>query len=860
MAKNYKRHSQGKASFRGANFGDLGLRAYKEQQDRIINSLKLQNKQFESTRKEFIDSDILKSAKELENSKEIKKFQDKVWDVKFENKKKRADQEIRNLELQAKEKEQQSKFWLDFSTTYSQQYAEAATKIHGAIDLKRAQTFIDDYYTNGAFLENINNLDRLDDMNSAEMQKVAESWRNDKNIPKEELEKLNFQLEDTKQRKWSSVNSGLVEKFKDSWEQIAYQTLSTVGEKVDITKDNVSDIYIIRGLEILNKAGIPWSSKAGMDFMTFVQGKAVDETYKRTKEDNHRTGEENIKVASERVKTAFKSGDKYKIEFAVNDLDRLHGQRTIKSADGTFHLVDLNQKDSFIATVQSLTEQGVLTDPKYHTDLMMDLPHPGQDFPTLMGENVGVKDLAKIDKRVSWGTKHVNTGLRDTVEDIIGTKAAERKSKKDKVLASQDVADKSTIEEGIKKKPGEEGYIDLTDESKMNALREQYSSSGTGKGLDLLNEAAIFANIGKNEKGFILNPEAVEDLAKDGKLDEFRKIISWQPKETQEKYNEMLSGLEFAERVGWDKPGIKKHLLAALKKVSGIEDVTDIPSGSDFEELMFDATQLMYSLINDYDGDEKFPTDIQKKNAISNALKDLIDIKVSDSISGSGIFRRTSVDGKTKWLAYNNDEKDISSETQIRKIVGKGTSNFLKEVELGTIKVLNQDDIDLWERSILKGQNILNPQIQKAWNLVDELWLSQPQGETFKTKTDIFNEILKAQGATFQIPKGEEDKDLWVSNNIGPNIPNFWNMSIEDRQRAACGSEILNFGDTKMCEERIAKIEAERAAAEEAAKRAAAEEAIKAQNSLNKEKVNKPKRKWFEHPFFNSPHPLTNKK
>ena len=146
MAKNYKRHSQG-IGFRRSDFGDLGLRAYKEQQDRIINSLKLQNQQFESTRKEFIDSDILKSAKELENSKEIKKFQDKVWDVKFENKKKRADQEIRNLELQAKEKEQQSKFWLDFSTTYSQQYAEAATKIHGAIDLKRAQTFIDDYYT-----------------------------------------------------------------------------------------------------------------------------------------------------------------------------------------------------------------------------------------------------------------------------------------------------------------------------------------------------------------------------------------------------------------------------------------------------------------------------------------------------------------------------------------------------------------------------------------------------------------------------------------------------------------------------------------------------------------------------------------
>ena len=41
-------------------------------------------------------------------------------------------------------------------------------------------------------------------------------------------------------------------------------------------------------------------------------------------------------------------------------------------------------------------------------DDILQTPFPGQDFPTLMGENVGVKDLAKIDKRVSWGTKHVN--------------------------------------------------------------------------------------------------------------------------------------------------------------------------------------------------------------------------------------------------------------------------------------------------------------------------------------------------------------------------------------------------------------------------------------------------------------------
>ena len=41
MAKNYRRAARG-GRFKRQDFGDLGLRAYKEQQDTIIQSLKLQ--------------------------------------------------------------------------------------------------------------------------------------------------------------------------------------------------------------------------------------------------------------------------------------------------------------------------------------------------------------------------------------------------------------------------------------------------------------------------------------------------------------------------------------------------------------------------------------------------------------------------------------------------------------------------------------------------------------------------------------------------------------------------------------------------------------------------------------------------
>ena len=50
---NYKRHAQGQR-FRKKEFGDMGLRAYKEQQQTIINALKLQAQQQKTARDEYL--------------------------------------------------------------------------------------------------------------------------------------------------------------------------------------------------------------------------------------------------------------------------------------------------------------------------------------------------------------------------------------------------------------------------------------------------------------------------------------------------------------------------------------------------------------------------------------------------------------------------------------------------------------------------------------------------------------------------------------------------------------------------------------------------------------------------------------
>ena len=102
MAKNYKRYAQGQR-FQSKNFGDMGLRAYREQQQTIINAMKLQAQQHKQVRDQYLKSDIDKSRKERENRAELKKLEDAVYENKYLNTQIRADREIDALKEKAKE-------------------------------------------------------------------------------------------------------------------------------------------------------------------------------------------------------------------------------------------------------------------------------------------------------------------------------------------------------------------------------------------------------------------------------------------------------------------------------------------------------------------------------------------------------------------------------------------------------------------------------------------------------------------------------------------------------------------------------------------------------------------------------------
>ena len=809
MAKNYKVRAKAQP-FKGFDSrNDMGLRAYAEQQKTIINALKLNNKEFESTNKEFIDSDILKSRKEKENRTELKNLEDDVYDVKFQNTKIRAEREIEVLEQKEKEALDASKFWLNFSSTYAGQYAKAAKDLHGAIDLKRAQNSVNEYYQGGKYHQNIENSNILDLMNSADMQKAMEEWKKDPKKSREELNQIGAHFEDIKQRKWSTRSEGITALLKEDWEKIKLHAIQTVGEKFKVTTDNIQDVLNIRGLELLNQAGIPWNSKAGIDFMKFVGGKAHDEFTYRDRKDRVVRDQQNIQKALERYGTALKSGDKYKKEFALNDISFLI-QNQMVEADGQFGIVPMNEKEGLIGTVQALVKAGIISTEEQIDDILQ-TPFPGQKFPTLMGENVGVKDLAKIDKRESWDKRYKNTDLRETLLLTAAEVETERNTEKEKIKNSTDRVDKIEIDEGLSKKSGEEGYINLRDEEQMQTLEQKYKGRGNGKAYEYLQEVKILGNIGINDDGAILNSEAITAFAEEGKLAEFKRIINLQSEETQAIYAPMIEGYEFANRVGWDKKGKTDHLKTALSRITGLEDVTKLPADSDYNMMFEDAEQVFNLLINKYDHRTDL-NDVQKKQAIADDLRELIGEKDGDGKTphGSSIFRRRVVGGKIQWLAYRKEGGNRSSKTEIDKLVALGTENFLntQKIKNKRLTIFEQDELDILEKSNLTGATTF-PIPKRVKDLVNTLWKQQNKKDTtvFKTETMILNELLEAEGSKYAVQPLAEDRNLFLNKKYEVLIPNYLQMSRENQERVTCAQTILNLADTEECKKRIAKDE-----------------------------------------------------
>ena len=105
----YKRHSQG-GRFKAANFGDLGLRALKDQQDRQVKSLKDQAREEAQMGYEHLREMRGSAAREIEHNRQLQNFYSKRDQLAIENTQFRGKTEYDRLMGEAKEYEKQANF------------------------------------------------------------------------------------------------------------------------------------------------------------------------------------------------------------------------------------------------------------------------------------------------------------------------------------------------------------------------------------------------------------------------------------------------------------------------------------------------------------------------------------------------------------------------------------------------------------------------------------------------------------------------------------------------------------------------------------------------------------------------------
>ena len=278
MAK-YKRHAQG-GRFRGANFGDLGLRAYREQKDRQIKHLKEQNQQDQAYSKQRLQRLEGNAAKEIQHNRELQNFYNKRDNLAIENTQIRGKREVEALMGEAKEYEKQAEFWKNFSTTYSQQYLEAAGDIYDVATTAQSNRQMQALYhdkKHQKFSQGASKLNNLADHEGLKIQRKAWEDYNQGKISKDEVYDIVGHVSEISLRINKKTKKASLQKELDELDTEERNLKALANEKdIPWTAETASQLMYLRKMELMRYYGVDPGSEIGRNFLDGWSKKEYD--------------------------------------------------------------------------------------------------------------------------------------------------------------------------------------------------------------------------------------------------------------------------------------------------------------------------------------------------------------------------------------------------------------------------------------------------------------------------------------------------------------------------------------------------------------------------------------------------------
>jgi len=749
MAKNYQRHSKG-GRFRRADIGDAGIRSLRQQQQTIIDAIKLQKAQDKDISRDQISGFRETAEAEDRNRRTLADLESTIYSVKRENIQKRQKTEVDRLEDQAKEYEKQAQFWKDFSTTYSKQYGAAAKEVWDFKDRLWADKyaeFVLDQIPNQINFEADNLKKGIEDtleesLREAARVKLAKADKEgNEAIVKEQKTILrtmhgsNKYLDDIK-----------VKAFTDQINQIEENLRRTIIESPDLKWEPHTIIphYQQAAKNLIIKSGIRPNSAAARKLHALFTRKGTAAAHKLDLKQDAIKDKELIDDNA----IAITGLSAEKRPQALKELFLNVKNATRQDSDGKFTIGIDNHKEAYFVTAQVLAEH--YTDETAFVEAMQS-----------MLVDSGKKDGGDVAWNVRFAKQAAAEELRlkeiwnDAHEDTIAEK------KRQKQL--EDLHGVAEIEKVLS-----DPKFDVTStagQKKINELEKEHLGPNSQK---LIRTIKVFDFEGKNK---IYLDQQIVKAWKDGRPNEFAELYALVNQTTKEKFDALKLDMDDLRNAPGYKEGkgVYNHAKERVSDIIGSESV--FSRDIDLHERVIVAYEdVFYKKFRETKG-----TPSERWNTAQAYADERID-------KGLGAFRREGSGGETIWLAFTVEDtsKDYDPIDLDKKL---NTSESAVNTEIDNIitshqnvakgkpgkELVSLDTVDEMLLSINRGETVKVPyQIQKLYHSQTgpkEKW-------KYQTQRELAQEVLG-----IEIPEGTFELYEFIDKKSPLKIPDKENYS-----------------------------------------------------------------------------------
>ena len=796
MAKNFKRHAQGRqGKYNPIPITDL-LSREETRDKRITDALQLQNKQSQEYRKEYVRDIEGDAVKEMQHNRELQAFKDKVWKTTMENHRVAGEGEVKRLEQLADFAKDKSEFWKDFSTTYAGQYAKAGAEIAGTIADRVAEHQHNEFMLSPDSARLAEVKDTLEGITSDEsLQEMVKSHKNKK---WDEIKHFaDFDLRMTGRAKLLVVNDLLSEK---SWNaQVEQLKELAAANNLTWNKDTVDEFFYMRRNELLKQLGLTPNSRAGRKLVKGINDKLIDARADLIDIHSEETIAKRKETFQSDSKKYIDSGD----PLQYDDFTRNNSKRIIYTANHPLYIkgreipqagtkADLHASAAHIA--QTDLKAGMYSSLEQYLRYTADAPTPGATVEHITASPDGTV-VTKYSE--TWGSRHPT--FREERQKEWFKWIKEKNTAANTAHNETDKAHKLELQARMRDKNHPKGWIDVTNHKQLVKVAENYTEFKETS--TFLTQAQIFDPT-KSKNFTVVTANLLENFNTQN-WKAYQEMIQFMPAEMQKDFQKLTDTMKLLNENGYDKQFIQKLSSAKIGAVLGGDKQQWLDPSSEQIQLIYEQDILNEFIRGSNETDfakrwREAVATVDEKVDAEYTIKTINDEgkEVDQVVKGIGVYRRSGDGPATQWYAFVPDNNRVLPQDQLEeKLEGRNTTSNLNNL----LNSLNPEKGGKFEH---KGQyydlldddtiddllvNIVRNSPIKSNETIDYLYKNQSFVQGYEggilSKTEIYNRILKAKGIETRIPQGPLDAVNYKANVHQLRINNWKNISDMNKER-----------------------------------------------------------------------------